>query len=595
MGAISLNLPLIYAKALEDKEDFFEVLDSYLEKIRELHLRTIEYLGDLRASINPLAFCEGGFYGGHLKHTDKIKPLLKSATASFGFTALNELQELYNQKSLVEDGEFAVKVMQHINDKVNEFKKEDHVLYAIYGAPAESLCLSGDTEVQTYNGYTPIKDIKVGDLVYTYNEEKKKIELKEVLASFMTSPAAKVVKIKTTNGQVFTCTANHPFAVRKMKMKPEGSFEKEYVDYVPAAELKPGMRLKSNYVQIHNGRPEFTTNQLIQDVNAEFAYGPKPKGYVTHHKDGDKTNNRFENLEYMSDHDHRVEHMDLTIGKYCYKSEDVMGENNPFYGKHHSAESKLLNRQAHLGKGVVACDEEGNIILQYECATDTERDGFNSSGVRHAVKKSKTHYYRGMYWYYVDELPENHVVESVEFPEEEIPVYNITVEDNHNYFVGGADGVLVHNCGLQVKQFRAKYGIIKGVSDRDYVSNSFHCHVTEDITGIQKQDLENRFWNLANGGKIQYVRYPVDYNFEACKSYVRRAMKLGFYEGINLSLAYCDDCGHSELGMDKCTKCGSTNLTKIDRMNGYLSYSRVKGDTRLNDAKMAEIADRKSM
>ena len=71
-------------------------------------------------------------------------------------------------------------------------------------------------------------------------------------------------------------------------------------------------------------------------------------------------------------------------------------------------------------------------------------------------------------------------------------------------------------------------------------------------------------------------------------------MKKGFYEGVNLSLAYCDDCGHEELAMDVCPKCGSRNLTKIERMNGYLSYSRVKGDTRLNDAKMAEIAERKS-
>ena len=50
-----------------------------------------------------------------------------------------------------------------------------------------------------------------------------------------------------------------------------------------------------------------------------------------------------------------------------------------------------------------------------------------------------------------------------------------------------------------------------------------------------------------------------------------------------------------ELDMDTCPVCGSKNLTKIDRMNGYLSYSRVKGDTRLNEAKMAEIAERKSM
>ena len=50
-----------------------------------------------------------------------------------------------------------------------------------------------------------------------------------------------------------------------------------------------------------------------------------------------------------------------------------------------------------------------------------------------------------------------------------------------------------------------------------------------------------------------------------------------------------------ELEMDVCPVCGSKNLTKIDRMNGYLSYSRVHGDTRLNEAKMAEIAERKSM
>ena len=289
VGAISLHLPMILAKARQENRDFFEVLDYYLNLIRQLHLRTYDYLGEMKASINPLGFCEGGFYGGHLGLHDKIKPVLESATASFGITALNELQELYNKKSLVEDGEFALQTLQYINDRVNEFKKEDHRLYAIYGTPAESLC------------------------------------------------------------------------------------------------------------------------------------------------------------------------------------------------------------------------------------------------------------------------------------------------------------------GLQIEQFRKKYGIIAGVSDRPYVSNSFHCHVTEDITPIQKQNLENRFWNLCNGGKIQYVKYPIDYNLGALRTLIKRAMKMGFYEGVNLSLSYCDDCGHEELDMDVCPVCGSRNLTKIERMNGYLSYSRVKGDTRLNAAKMAEIAERKSM
>ena len=62
------------------------------------------------------------------------------------------------------------------------------------------------------------------------------------------------------------------------------------------------------------------------------------------------------------------------------------------------------------------------------------------------------------------------------------------------------------------------YGIVEGVSDRPYVSNSFHCHVTEDVTPIEKQDLEGRFWELCNGGKIQYVRYPIGYNREAIRT-----------------------------------------------------------------------------
>ena len=289
IGAISLHLPMILAKAREEQKDFYEVLDYYLEMIRKIHIRTYRYLAKRKASTNPLAYCQGGFYGGNLKPEDSIEPVLKSSTASFGITALNELQVLYNGKSIVEDGQFALDVMKYINKKTTEFKKEDHILYAIYGTPAENLC------------------------------------------------------------------------------------------------------------------------------------------------------------------------------------------------------------------------------------------------------------------------------------------------------------------GLQIKQFRKKYGVIPGVSSREYVSNSFHCGVWEDITGIEKQDLEDRFWDLFRGGRIQYVRYNLSYNTKAMITYVERAMEKGFYEGVNLSLSYCNHCGHEELDMDVCPKCGSTDLTKIERMNGYLSYSRVHGDTMLNNAKMVEISERKSM
>lgn len=289
LGAISLHLPMILAKARQENKDFYEVLDYYLEMIRNLHKRTYDFFGEKLASTNPLAFTQGGFLGGKLNPNDKIRPILKPCTMSFGITALNELQELYNGKSLVEDGEFALEVMKYINDYVTKIKKEDGILYAIYGTPAESLC------------------------------------------------------------------------------------------------------------------------------------------------------------------------------------------------------------------------------------------------------------------------------------------------------------------GLQIEQFRKKYGIVNGVSDRAYVSNSFHCGVWEDITPIQKQDLEGRFWDYFNGGKIQYCRYPVSYNREAQKTLVRRAMDKGFYEGCNLALSYCEDCGYEQLDMDVCPKCGSENITQIDRMNGYIGYTKIHGKSRYNQAKVIEISERKSM
>ncbi len=289
LGVVSLHLPMILAKARRESKDFYEVLDYYLELIRGLHKRTYDYIGELRASVNPVAFCEGGLLGGNLKPTDKIKMILPPMTMSYGITALNELQRLYNGKSIREDGQFALEVMQYINDYTNRIKEEDHILYAIYGTPAESLC------------------------------------------------------------------------------------------------------------------------------------------------------------------------------------------------------------------------------------------------------------------------------------------------------------------GLQIEQFRKIYGIIENVSDKPYVSNSFHCHVSEQMSPIEKQDKEGRFWNLFNGGKIQYCRYNLGYNKEAIKTLILRAMDKGFYEGVNLAMCYCEDCGYQQVEMDTCPKCGSKMITKIDRMNGYLGFTRVHGETRYNEAKNAEIADRVSM
>ena len=150
-------------------------------------------------------------------------------------------------------------------------------------------------------------------------------------------------------------------------------------------------------------------------------------------------------------------------------------------------------------------------------------------------------------------------------------------------------------CGLQVEQFRKMFGEVKGMTDKPYTSNSFHCAVYEKISPIQKQDIEYKMYHYCTGGAIQYCRYPLGYNIEAMISLVRRAMKMGFYEGVNLQLDYCEDCGHQFIDSDECPKCKSKNLTRIERMNGYLGYSRVNGRSMYADHKLAEFKDRVSM
>lgn len=445
LGVVSLHLPMILAKSRQESRDFYEVLDYYLELIRNLHKRTFEYLAEMKASTNPVMFCEGGLYGGHLQPNDTIRPLLRAMTMSYGITALNELQQLYNGKSLVEDGDFALEVMEYINNKVEQYKHEDNILYAIYGTPAETLCLDGDTLVHTQgNTLTKIKDLKIGDMVLSYDLASNTREYKEVLNAQKTGIHKEVLKIEFSNGREIICTPNHQLAYLHMTVR--GLMAYQEMQYAPA----------------------------------------------------------------------RLLHKDTRV---------------PY----------------------LVCNEDGTY--------------------KQTITK----------------------VVSVE-PVPNRDVYDIEVADNHNFFVGDKTaGLLVHNCGTQVEQFRKMYGIVKNVSDRTYVSNSFHCQVSEKISPIVKQDKERRFWDMFNGGKIQYVRYPLGYNTAAIKALVLRAMDLGFYEGVNLSLSYCEDCGYEQVDMDTCPECGSTHITKVDRMNGYLSYTRVKGETRYNKAKNDEIRDRVSM
>ncbi len=160
-----------------------------------------------------------------------------------------------------------------------------------------------------------------------------------------------------------------------------------------------------------------------------------------------------------------------------------------------------------------------------------------------------------------------------------------------------AYGVPAESLGsTQLKQFRDMFGVVEGVSDREYFSNSFHCHVSADLTPFEKQDLEEELFHKINGGRIQYTRFNNPENTDAIKATILRGMDKGFYSGVNFDLVICEDCGHRpKQDVEVCPHCQSNKILAISRACGYISYRKVGGDTRFNDGKLAEMRDRVSM
>lgn len=157
---------------------------------------------------------------------------------------------------------------------------------------------------------------------------------------------------------------------------------------------------------------------------------------------------------------------------------------------------------------------------------------------------------------------------------------------------------------LMNEQFIKKYGEVKGIIKKGgYLSNSFHCHVTADITPIEKMNIESKFWNYSNGGKISHIKINNIDNTEGIIALIRYGMSKGLYLGVNHPEDHCIECGHhwadendADDAETKCPICGSTDIIKIRRMNGYLSYTRTRsGKARFHEGKLKEIRDRKNM
>ena len=139
---------------------------------------------------------------------------------------------------------------------------------------------------------------------------------------------------------------------------------------------------------------------------------------------------------------------------------------------------------------------------------------------------------------------------------------------------------------------RKEFGIIKGFTDKAYMSNSFHQHVTLEHNPAKKMMLEKPMFDITQGGRIMYCEYPYNVDAKGLKQSIDFGMKLGAYKGVNIDSSTCNDCGHQGEILNNCPICNSSNITSVNRCCGYLSYSQVQENTRYNKAKVAEIKDR---
>ena len=162
---------------------------------------------------------------------------------------------------------------------------------------------------------------------------------------------------------------------------------------------------------------------------------------------------------------------------------------------------------------------------------------------------------------------------------------------HHNYSVLAtpAEGL----SGKFTKKDRKEFGIIPGVTDRDYYTNSNHVPVYYKCTALQKAKIEAPYHDLTRGGHIFYVEIDGDatHNPSVIASVVDMMDKYNMgYGSVNHNRNRCLDCGYenADANLEVCPKCGSHHIDKLQRITGYL----VGTTDRWNSGKLAELHDR---
>ena len=125
------------------------------------------------------------------------------------------------------------------------------------------------------------------------------------------------------------------------------------------------------------------------------------------------------------------------------------------------------------------------------------------------------------------------------------------------------------------KALQRDFGIVKGVSDKNYVTNSYHVHVTENITAFDKLAKEAEFQKLSPGGAISYVEVPnMQNNIPAVLSLLKFIYDTIMYAELNTKSDYCHVCGYDgeiQIATDEdkkliwvCPNCGNKDQSKMN-------------------------------
>ena len=160
---------------------------------------------------------------------------------------------------------------------------------------------------------------------------------------------------------------------------------------------------------------------------------------------------------------------------------------------------------------------------------------------------------------------------------------------NYSVFATPAEGL----SGKFTKKDKKKYGVVPGVTDKDYYTNSNHVPVYYKCSADHKAKIEAPYHDLTRGGHIFYIELDGDatHNIKAVEQIVGLIDKYDIgYGSINHNRNRCLDCSYEDASanLEECPVCGSHNIDKLQRITGYL----VGTTDRWNSGKLAELHDR---